>query len=63
VICGEVELRLDDCVPCELPNSATSVRGQWEVPNSVSRVPDLDPPFMGTALHLRAYILPTHQQK
>ena len=59
MICGGEELRPDDCVPCELPDLATSVRVLWELPNSVRRVPDPDALSTGTALCLRPYILPT----
>ena len=60
MICGGEELRPDDCIPCELPDSAASVRELWELPGSVRRVPDPDALSMGTALHLRPYILSTH---
>ena len=59
MICGGEELRPDDCVPCELPDSAASVRVLWELPGSVRRVPDPDALSTGTALRLRPYILPT----
>jgi len=59
MIWGGEELRPDDCVLCELPDSAASVRVLWELPGSVRRVPDPDALSTGTALHLRPYILPT----
>jgi len=59
MICGGEELRPDDCVPCELPDSAASVRLLWELPDSVRRVPDPYALSTGTALRLRPYILPT----
>jgi len=60
MICGGKELRPDDYVPCELPDSAASVRVLWELPGSVRRVPDPDALSMGTALRRRPYILHTH---
>ena len=59
MICGGEELRPDDCLPCELPDSAASVHVLWELPGSVRRVPDPDALSTGTALRLRPYILPT----
>jgi len=59
MICGGVELRADECVPCELPDSAGSVGVLRELPGSVRRDPDPDPQSTGTALPLRPYILPT----
>ena len=59
MICGGEELRPDDCVPCELPDSAASVRVLWELPGSIRRVLDPDALSTGTALRLRPYILPT----
>jgi len=59
MICGGEELRPDDCVPCELPDSATSVRVLWELPGSVRGVPDPDALSTGTAFRLGPYILPT----
>jgi len=53
MIGGGEELRPDDCVPCELPDSAASVRVLWELPDLVHCVPDLDALSMGTALRLR----------
>jgi len=59
MICGGEELLPDDCVPCELPDSAASVRVLWELPGSVRRVTDPDALSTGTALPLRPAILPT----
>jgi len=59
VICGGEELRPDDCVPCELPHSAASIRVLWQLPGSVGRVRDPDALSTGTALRLRPHILPT----
>jgi len=59
MICGGEELRPDDCVPCELPDSAARVRVLLELPCSVRCVPDPDALSTGTALQLRPYILPT----
>jgi len=59
MICGGEELRPDDFVPCDLPDSAASVRVLWELPGSVCRVPDPDALSMGTALCLHPYIVPT----
>jgi len=59
MICGGEELRPDDCLPCELPDSPASVRVLWELPGSVRRVSDPDAVSTGTALRLRPYILPT----
>jgi len=59
VICSGEELRPDDCVPCELSDSAASVRVLWELPDSVRHVSDPDPLSTGMVLHLRPYILPT----
>jgi len=59
MICGGEELRPDDCVPCERPDLAASVRVLWELPGSVRRVPDPDALSTGTALRPRPYILPT----
>jgi len=53
------ELQPDDCVPCELPDSAASVCVLWELPGSVRHVPDPDALCTGTALRLSPYILPT----
>jgi len=61
MICGGEELRPDDYVPCELPDSAASVRVLWELPDSVRRVPDPDALSTGTVLRLRPYILPTRR--
>jgi len=58
MICGGEELRPDDCVPCELPDSAATVRVLWELPGSVRCVTDPDALSMGTALRLPPYILP-----
>jgi len=59
MIWGGEELRPDDCLPCELPDSAASVDVLWELPGSVHRVPDPDALSTDTALRLRPYILPT----
>jgi len=59
VICGEEELRPDDCAPWELADSAGNVRVLWELPDSVHRVPDPDPLSAGTASRLPWYRLPT----
>ena len=60
VICGGEELRPEECVLCELPTSAASVRVLWELLDSVRQVPVLDPLSTGTALRLHLYIFPTH---
>ena len=59
MICGGKELRPDDYVSRELPDSAASVRVLWELPGSVRRVPDPDALSMGTELRRRPYILRT----
>ena len=59
MICSGEELRPDDCGPCELPDSATSVRVLWEQPDSVRGVPDPNALSTGTALRLHPYISPT----
>jgi len=59
MICGGEELQPDDCVPCELPDLATSVRVLWELRDFVCHVPDPDALSTGRAWHLRPYILPT----
>jgi len=59
MICGGEELRPYDCVPCELHDSAASVRVLWKLPGSVRRVPDPNALSTGTPLRLRPYILPT----
>ena len=59
VICGGEELQPNDWVPCEVPDSAASVRVLWELPDSVRAVPDPDPLSTSAALRLRMYILPT----
>jgi len=61
MICGGEALRHDDCVRCELPDSAATVRVLWELPSSVRRVPDPDALSTGTALRLHPYILPTRE--
>ena len=59
MICGGEELRPDDCVTCELHDSAARVRVPGELPDSVRRVPDPDALSTGMALRLRPYIRPT----
>ena len=59
MICGGEDLRPDDCVPWELPDSAGSLRVLWELPDSVRRVPDPDPRSPGTVLRLCPYIFTT----
>jgi len=59
VICGWEELRPDDCPRWELADWAGNVRVQWELPDSVSRVPDPDPLSAGTASCLPRYRLST----
>jgi len=53
MICDGEELRPEDCVPYELPDSAASVRVLWELPGSVLRIPDPDALSTGTAFRLR----------
>ena len=59
VIWGGEELRPDDSAPSELVDSASNGRVLWELPDSVRRVPDLDPLSAGTASRLPRYRLPT----
>ena len=61
VVCGGEELRPDECVPCELLDSAGSVLVQWELPDSVRCVPDPDPICAGMASRLRRSRLPTRE--
>jgi len=59
VVCSGEELPPDDCVPCELLDSAGSVLVLWELPDSVRFVPDPDPLCAGIASRLGRSRLPT----
>jgi len=59
VVCGGEELRPDDCVPWELPDSAGTVLVLCELPDSVNSVPDPEPLCAGIASRLRRYTLPS----
>jgi len=61
VVCGGEELRLDDCVPWELLDSAGSILVLWELPYSVRYVPDPDLLCAGMASRLRRSRLPTRE--
>ena len=60
VICGEEELQPDDCVPCELPDLASSVVVLWELPDLVRCVPDPVVLSACMASRLRRSRLSTH---
>jgi len=59
VICAGEEFRPGDCAPWELADSAGNVCVLSELPDSVRRIPDLDPLSAGTASRLPQYRLPT----
>ena len=61
VVCGGEELRLDDCVPWELVDSAGCVPVLWELPDSVPSVPDPDRLCAGMVARLHRSRLPTRE--